>query len=294
MKKNLLYLVVLCSSLRGQYFDSLSKIIDRFSRPITFLEVGAVEYASVFAEVKSVASCALIAGTRCELSPQLTLLAPDHISLDHLNKLAQCEHIDVVLMHDISRYLRVPLASYVGTVINSGEHVFIEATNPALQKVLASCSVLKKLSDTLFYGYRPKEYLSYARFSARTPSATQYRVVSTYQEKWLMKDGAQQRQPWIPGINLVTFVMLQGRQPTNNSILHQIGFFKKRYRTHTDLVLGNIIVQGESLHPIDDGDGRRSASSKKCLDMALRAFKDKSRFVDPEQWLSRYYHSLVT
>ena len=59
------------------------------------------------------------------------------------------------------------------------------------------------------------------------------------------------------------------------------------------MVLGNIIMQGERLIPIDCYDERRDADFTKCIACALAAFKEGNiRHTNPEKWIREYYESV--
>ena len=271
------------------YVTAVTKVLHKYQRPVTILQLGAAE--DMVQARKDDVNILLTVCAQVGV-PSVTVLAPPVLTIGQLDKLAQCEHIDIVIVHDISA-IKAPLTQIVGTVINLGEHMFICA-DYTLEKVLKKSSSLHQVVPAtkeraaLYYSYRQKRYLSYARFTQRHPSQRGYEVHSTYTDKSFIKEGGS-ATPWVHGINLVTFVMLNGVSPTDEEIKRQFLLCKKKYPDHTDLVLGNIIVQGTKLIAIDGSDARRSASLDGCINAAVTMFdKAKLRQEDPKKWLDEY------
>lgn len=120
-----------------------------------------------------------------------------------------------------------------------------------------------------------------------------YRVISNFKEKFFDKDALDKPLRWVDGINLITFALLKGVYPTDKMIRQQIIKAEKTHSQHNDLVLGNFILQGDRLIPIDVNDKRRDANLNKCIKAALRAFKEgNTRHKNPQQWIRAYYDSV--
>ncbi len=279
--------IPLYAQLDITHSNAVSRVVKRYKRACTVLEVGGSELA-----------CTTIVLQPGAVSLEdKTVLAPKVLTLGFLNTLAQCEHLDVVFVHDLTGMVKAPLASLVGTLTYLGEHVFIVAKTKALEQVLQQSSIIKQVIKRaeerpgLFYSYRPKRYLSYSRFTQRHPSQTMYKIESTFKKKQFIKEDSYPL-PWVHGINLVTFIMLNGVSPSRATIKQQFLSFKKRYPNHNDLVLGNVIVQGHMLIPIDCTDSRRRAPSERCINVAVNAF-NKPWEDDPREWLNVYYRRLI-
>ncbi len=118
-----------------------------------------------------------------------------------------------------------------------------------------------------------------------------YYVTSTFQEKAYTKHHVPGQTTWIPGINLMTFVLLRGVYPHNDQIRRML----KNLRSvdHNDLVISNMIVQGRRLAPIDYKDPHRNARSSRCLRAAKKLFKRETRFSNPEKAISEYRRRLA-
>ncbi len=288
MKNILLTFIVYTTIAADQSFIQQARcLLAQYTRPITILELGSsCRYLHDLYRSRN-AHIALVSNPLTSDYP-ITVCRPSKLTIAHLDRLAQCEHIDIALIHEMP--VAVPYAQWVGTISNVAEQVIIETYDPELMHVLQQSRHFKPLGVGLYHSHRPKTFLTYSRFTQRYPSMTQYEVLSTFTGKWLIKqEGAP--VPWIPGINMVTFIMLGGMNPSDEGIIQQLRSLITTYPRHNDLILGNIVVQGTTLVPIDMNDHRRSASAKKCIKEAIHAFK-KPRDA-PEAWLQDYYKSLT-
>lgn len=182
-----------------------------------------------------------------------------------------------------------------------GDYVFIEASTEEMLQELAQRKIpqiaihsdVQSTTLGLFLSHKPKVGLDIARFTQKYRAVSRvprYRVISNCNKKLFNKNSLNQPLPWVDGINLITFTMLKGIYPTDSMIRKQIVKAEKTHAHHNDLVLGNFIVQGDRLIPIDVDDKRRDADLSKCVSAALKAFKKgNSRLINPEQWIRRYY-----
>ena len=119
-----------------------------------------------------------------------------------------------------------------------------------------------------------------------------YHVKSSFTEKYFSKKALEHPLKWVDGINLVTFAMLRAFI-LKIVILENGCCHEKNHPKHNDLVLGNIIVQGEVLIPIDLNDSRRDADLHRCISSALKAFKEgNTRHRNPERWMQDYYQTV--
>ena len=150
--------------------------------------------------------------------------------------------------------------------------------------------------STIFYSYKKKTQLERARFTQTfKPSEARptYRITSDFSTKSFSKGPLFKPTPWIHGINMVTFVMCSGVYPTDVMIRKRIAALRNAHLEHNDLVIGNIIMQGDKLIPIDFNDTRRSGNSVSCIAAALQAFHEGNRRLkDPTRWINDYYKSV--
>ena len=91
----------------------------------------------------------------------------------------------------------------------------------------------------------------------------------------------------------MTFTMLYGVYPNDTQIRREIRRLRKTCSEHNDFVIGNIILQGNRLIPIDFSDNRRDADFYDCVEAALNAFKrGNNRLEDPREWIGEYYQDI--
>ena len=271
------------------------------------LEVGtqSVPYTFALATLfKTICIAMLVEGSAADIVHRvkegnytnITVLAPRNAHYDTFFTLARCEHFDVVIVHDVCSQLHTAGSKFIDALVKLGDYVFIEASHTKFQSELKK----KKISFAgryeeieLYFSYKPKASLDIARFTQKDRAVStqpKYHIKSTYNEKLFSKKGLEKPLKWVDGINLVTFAMLRGVYPEDGHIRKQIVGMKKTHREHNDLVLGNIIVQGQDLIPIDVNDSRRNADLHTCITSALRAFKEGNiRHKNPERWIHEYY-----
>jgi hypothetical protein len=85
---------------------------------------------------------------------------------------------------------------------------------------------------------------------------THYPIISNYSSKALLKKGIE--QPWIPGINLITYKMLHGTYPEVNFLQRMI----KQFRSNSvrDFTIHNMILQSNNVALIDQNDPREGSN----------------------------------
>ncbi len=239
------------------------------------------------------------------------------ISLYELKELAKCEHFDVVLALNVIHHFGDEDIKEVCEVFsNLGDNLIIE-TPPSDDKNACGGKHLKPIND--FYSGREKMLLgSFDRHTCdgksdiywlETPkdklSSTYFEydtlfyngtidekmtpclikkdniVNSTFTFKNLDNKRHNRVLEWIPGINLMTFIKLNGRYPFPENIISKIerrdietgyGWDNK----NNDLVLHNIIVNGSDLHLIDYDDKIVSVSGRsdsEQIDIILRTLR---------------------
>jgi hypothetical protein len=80
--------------------------------------------------------------------------------------------------------------------------------------------------------------------------------------------------------------MLGGVYPDNKRIMDELKKYKEIH--HNDLVVGNFIVQGHNLKPIDFNDSGRRVRTKKSIKIAIELFKNYNRTKRPQDLLNKY------
>lgn len=288
--------------------NALESLIKEYKRPITILEIGLRETPVIFQYAVNqniVCIGMLIEGGEGEAMSALVrkgyrnmmILAPHNIAQKDLETLGQCEHFDIVIVHDITLCLPFNLPRTVDALLSLGDHCFVDVQAESIIADIQKKHFLKRRNGEHFlHIHTPKAFLDRARFTQKQQmiKPKPYKIRSTYTEKFFSKSTRRRPTRWIEGINLVTFAMLKGVYPADARIRQQIKLIEKSYPEHNDLVLGNIIVQGDKLIPIDMGDKRRNADINHCVTAAMHSFKaGNKRLVNPERWIKSYYNSFV-
>lgn len=267
----------------NEHAATLIRFLQQYKRPITVLEIShnALDYSlmcaghfnnGTFVGLSPCRHAVLVAHNACTMVPyrNVVLLNPP-FDKNMFETLARCEYFDVVIMHDLTNEMLQK--DYQAVLCCLGDHTFIISG-----KNMEYCAVQKRGLDI-------------ARWSQHVqPLAAQprYPVYSDFNQKYMIKRGQQSQ--WVRGINLITFIMLRGIRPSDQTIIKTLKAYK--HADHNDLVLGNIVVQGQKLVPIDFNDQRRNAKAKRCIKAALKMFKKYDRFANPAQALKAYSEML--
>jgi len=216
-----------------------------------------------------------------------------------LEMLGRCEHFDVVIVDDISSVVATPLSRLVAALVNLGDHVFMLAESESYEAVLSRSAKIKKIgsnSSALFLSNKPKKGLDLARYTQKkdpSKKGPRYKITSTFRKKEFIKKGLRYPTRWISGINLVTFTMLYGVYPADAHLRREIRRLRKTCFKHNDFVIGNILLQGNRLIPIDFSDIRRNANFYDCVESVLKAFKRGNyRLENPHEWIADYYEEI--
>lgn len=271
-------------------YDAMRPILDRYKRPMTVLDLGAGQGYFTFriaADYKS-SSCFMIEDNHgqfrladdllklCRLNKNLKNigLLNKKLSLDELNKLADCEHFDVVMAFDYINPTAKDWMQRVNAILRLGDTIFIRVPwavnsleNEANKKVVeyfASRSgklifQMPSSSDTtnqeqlfLFECYKPGLRCKCFAWDSKEEHVDVFRITSTYANKTFSKKGRSGATQWKPGINLVTFIMLNGAYPTRSSIKQSVATLI--HEKLADFAPWNLIVQGSDVVLIDQKD----------------------------------------
>lgn len=282
----------------------VKKLLRQYTREVTILEIGYKKcpYLDSFMELPGQTIGLYIGGipqkvlkTALQTRPsRLLLLSPVSNTYDLLFSLGCCEHFDIVIVHD----LRLDESAYkpcITAFLRLGDHLFVEAASTEQARICSSFGMTAQGTSQglcLFYKHKQKTTLEKARFTQPSPSKIPYHIESSFSTKMFSKGPFFQAIPWIHGINMVTFIMLSGIYPSDSMIKKQLVTFEKLYSNHNDLVLGNMIIRGNTLVPIDFEDERRSGKASKCINAALSAFNRGNRLKNPQKWINDYYKSV--
>ncbi len=307
-----------------EHYEEVTAVLKKYKRPVTVLEIGqassnytfalASEFKTAFCTSLSfeyadyIASLAARRGSTniCVLAPfhkshalYDALFRPQYLSKTNICRaLSRCEHFDIAIIHDVDILFK-NTAEIINVLVKLAEFVFFEVRSQKVANRIASSQiqlVCKSCAGALLVSHDLRDSLDIARYTQwrrRKPLEPKYHIESSFTQKLFYKEKRQEAVTWVPGINLITFVMLRGLYPTDSMMKTQLASLKQNIPHHNDLVLGNIVVQGTKLVPIDFNDKRRDANMDDCINAALKVFNsDKTRLRNPEKWINAYYDAL--
>jgi hypothetical protein len=281
----------------------LEDFLAQFKRPVTVLEITdtqqfytfscAERHKGVFVLLSQAEKIDSIKKKVQEYN-NIVLVHPKEFSTSSLVQLASCEHFDVTLVHDWSALQKNPYI--LSALLGLGDYLIIEVPYGFAERYIAEdlkdkifCREGHSFGKERIYFKNLKRSLGKARWymtasaQARQPS---YTIVSNFTEKKLVKGAHKKTSDWVPGINLVTAIMLNVVYPNNAILRANI----KRFREidHNDPVMGNMIVQGERVVLIDFADSRRNADQEQCINAALKLLTWMHRPKDPYTAMQKY------
>ncbi len=294
-------------------YEALKKILDTYERPITVLDIGASQgYFSFRIAHDYDATCVMIEGdynNNWKTTEQLLELCKRNTDRDNivflrhritpeeLERLATCEHFDVVLGFNILHHLGTEWKKATDALLNLGDTIIIE-TPPSddafaekhpnirlIEEYLKSqngtiiCQTPRHtnpdVKGNMYLFERTKSYLQRAHWFVKklyVPGYPNLKITSNRQEKTVEKILTGNHYQWHKGINLLTFKMLGGAYPEQATIEQEI----KRIcdGTHTDFFPWNMIIQGNDIVPIDTDDTRWTFAPEASLEFTLNMLKN--------------------
>jgi hypothetical protein len=225
-------------------------------------------------------------------NPHLIVLAPLSLGNYDFEILGRCEHFDVVVVRDFLAFgdasleYMIELGDIVCIEVPLGEELFLSGLENFLKYRF------NYGNKTVYLFNKPKFGLDIARWDLHDKmqkvEVPRYAINSNLHCKQLIKNGKVTR--WHQGINLITFIELRGTYPSDTIICSNL--IKQKHTEHNDLVIGNLIVQGHTLVPIDFNDKRRNIKVSRCLKAALRTFGGNRLSLVPDVCLQQYKEKL--
>ncbi len=298
MKKGALYFLFFIGTCAAH----IETFLAQFRRPFTMLEITDTQsfqalscahaYNGVFVLLSKSEKIDSLK-KKVQDYQNIVLVNPIDFGTDSIVQLASCEHFDLTYVHDWATLKSNPYI--VGALLGLGDYLIVDAPRDFADQFLAdyqsSITHVEQLGadrERIFF-YHQKTSLGKARWymssaaQARQPS---YAIVSNFNQKKMVKGAYKKTTDWVPGINLVTAIMLRLIYPTNEILRENIKKFMDI--NHNDPVIGNMIVQGSKLALIDFADARRNADQEKCLKAALKLFTWIHRPKDPYVAMQKY------
>lgn len=255
-------------------YTALTTILNRYTRPITILEIttSQEDYSFSIAHQYN-AACIMIKEddsnksqtlAKCAENKELNnlMLLKKKIMIEDLERLASCEHFDIVLIFNLHNRWQKECERTINAVLNLGDNIIIgipptccgnQLKNYLIQQksniIWRSYSHSDEEEKLLFWFKNQKKSLDRHHWLGKPGFSSDYIITSNFHEKNIYKKREQITNDWLPGINLLTFIMLNGQWPHKNRIKSCIE--QMHGIEHEDLMIWNMIIQGTEVIPID-------------------------------------------
>ena len=297
-------------------YHELKTILDLYKRPITLLDMHAKDgYFSFKIAQEYDSTCVMIEDNYSYINYLMhqyyhqgnednIILLKKKISTADLERLASCEYFDIVLTlhgvdHSIHEWERV-----IDALLNLGNNIIIGISDTPFdtnqQKNYLKqqgCHIWQKYIDiddqkiSLFWCKRQKMSLDRHHWLGRKGYSGDYVITSNFNEKAIYKCKEDKTYPWIRGINLLTFKMLEGILPDKNLIKTAVK--NMRGIIHEDFMLWNMIIQGRNIIPIDfTMKSGNPFNMDTCISFNLGMINQDSS-EDVMQWFKSYWPHFV-
>jgi 2-polyprenyl-3-methyl-5-hydroxy-6-metoxy-1,4-benzoquinol methylase len=262
-------------------WDIIDNVASMWSRPFTVLEIGSnLGYFSLKLAYKyecTVVCCEGIYGDWLKDILEANyldniILINKTLSLEDIKTLSEVEHFDLVIAMSVAHHIDGEYEEIVSALRSLGDVLVMEIAteNNACGQRIVTDSYVPKESKIIGYGdshldtgKRPIFMIEQKRTSLSkayigTPLDDVNIVIdSSFKTKTAIK--GSQRYNWHRGINLKTWLSMNGVYPTRDSIKKMI-LKSIPESNHGDLYSHNIILQGDDVKIIDVDDDRRDVS----------------------------------
>lgn len=299
----------------------LDEFFLQYERPITIFEFckkSPLYYSKKIAKDKRFDATAVIvflgdidAGHMSRVkgttNPDLIILRPSRVTPHLIQTLSKCEQPDVVLLHNVSSFVRRTHGDYIQHFLLLGDYLGVDILPEDMalfdekyrtSDLLMACIPHVNNHGGVFAFFKTnKEGIVAPRWGTaeNTPSMPiNYVIKSNFKEKAMFKKELRTWSNWEKGINLANYVMLEGKHPEDYIIRQAVKrlakLIKHKYNNeHNDLVMSNILIQGDELKPMDFNDPRHDIDLDICIWALLKAFSgEREDFETPEYFLDYY------
>jgi len=302
-------------NLTHSNYNHIESLVNKYTTDVTVLEIANSEDELYSFNLAKKSNCiciillmnygahSIIERIKKENLKNIIVLEPTDLNGQMINALTKCEHFDVAIVHDYFDCFQNQWSPTTDLFLNLGNHVFFEisydddkslkVTNIFNYKQPNIKMIENRFKKVLFHYETEKKFLEIARFTQFNKAKSygqNYEIKSNFNEKLLLKKNPETISNWIAGINVITFVMMRGVYPTDDIIRNEIINIEKAYPYHNDLIIGNMVIQGHTVIPIDFDDKRRNANMPKMVTRAVSFFNgDTLRFKNPSHKINKYY-----
>lgn len=311
-----------------QRYQAIKTILDQYKREITVLDLGAKlgYYSFRIANDYQNSTCVMLESsysepqladqllTLCKLNTNLNniVLLKNKISQKDLAHLTDCEHFDVVLALDFVIDKDLNWKKTIDTILTLGNTILIQTSNNPENKNANNIDTYlsqkngivifqaenesnPKIQNKIYWFNCNKTSIRCKRFIAEPKNKylKLFYIESDYDHKYLLKKGCNHPINWKRGINLFTFLMLNGVYPTKSQIKKEVIKFSNERLS--DFHPGNIIVQGKNVKLIDQ-EGAKRDNVPMCLDYILTVIDKNTQesiknYIDSQKPYSKKRHN---
>lgn len=294
----------------AQRYEGLKPLLNKFKRKFTVLDIGASEgFFSLNIAYNYNATCVMIEGDYAKRGPTADRLLEickqndkldnliylkKHITVEELEKIAACEHFDIVLGLNVVHHFRKDWKRALDAIFGIADYVVVEIP-PTTDAVFANNKEVRACEEYLNQKggtviaqtprhTDPSAISSMRLYEVKKPTithkhwffgtsakqeGTSYKINSTFEKKTFVKEKGDTivARPWYSGINLMTFKILNGVWPDKLHLSKEI--MNYRTKLHADLYPWNIIIQGKKVRAIDN-DGEYTNDPFLCLLHSVR------------------------
>ncbi len=277
----------------AERYELIHKFCAQYKRPFTVLDVGAADGYFAVRLTEDFPECTVVA---IEYRPRIgevlarnaarrVLWLNKRVTLEDIRGLAAVEHFDVTLALSVIHWLHAPPAESINALQALGDHLILELP---VETTATGQEVVQMLTapyggEVLGHGrshldpaaLRPVYLLSQSKTGLMrgywgSPRDAHVVINSSFESKTFVK-GKKVSYPFMRGINLQTFLTLNGAHPSRVDIAGRVrkayGKYMRGTVPHGDLVPWNVILQGDRAVLIDaKPGGERDARDTEFLE----------------------------
>ncbi|KKM06936.1 hypothetical protein LCGC14_1738940, partial [marine sediment metagenome] len=288
-------------------YELIRRFCAQYQRPFTVLDIGAADGYFAVRLAEDFPECTVVAvepreriGEVLKLNDQQRVLWLNKaLTAENIHKLTEVEHFDVTLALSVIHWLKVPPAWSLGALRELGDHLILEVPVEAAATGQAIVEAITLPPDGVLLGYGESHLDPKARrpiyvFSqTRTTLAKHYwgedrrstrqrfaiTIGSSFESKTFTKG---ETRPWLRGINLQTFLVLNGVQPSREHIAECVRTAMSPKSPHGDLTPWNVILQGDRVALIDaKPEGVRASEDATFLEKLIATILDPGYTAPP-------------
>lgn len=259
-------------------YDAIAKVLRRYKRPFTLLDIGASEGYFSFRATREFDAIAVMIEKRSRLQENCRKSVNDRVILLHrqigageLKRLSEVEHFDVVLALNVIHHFGWRWKTAARAVFDLGDTIIVE--NPPDDDTGSRGKYIRAPINRFLDGMphekivetkrrRAREILSTVRLYERRktrltrpflggsfPENRGAEIESDYESKRHRDPRSGTTRDWIHGINLTTFKRLGGVHPSMEKLKPQIDALLSA--GDRELAIWDLILSGHKLEPLD-------------------------------------------